>query len=141
VSSFLSSGFITSRPLVETSSGNKYVFLTIDHYSKWCETHHVKEHDEVTIARFLEKKIICQFGVAKYIFTNNGSEWMKDFDAMCQDYGIIHQFTTPAWPQCNGMVERLVQTIKDGLIVLSFTNIQRWDTQLPKILFGYHCGV
>ncbi len=129
-----------TRPLLETFSGNKYVLVAINHYSKWCETRHVKENDVVIIARFLEEEIICRFGVPKYIFTN-GSEWMKEFDALCQDYSIINQFTTPAWPQCNGMVEHLIQIIKHGLTILSSTNIQEWHTQLPKILFRYRCGV
>lgn len=37
------------------------------------------------------------------------------------------------------MLERLVHIIKHGLTILSFTNIQGWDIQLPK--FGYYCGV
>jgi hypothetical protein len=45
-------------PLLETSSGNKYVLIAIDHYSKWCEAHLVKEHDVVTLAWFLEDEII-----------------------------------------------------------------------------------
>jgi hypothetical protein len=88
----------TTRPLPKTSIGNKYVLVAIDHYSKWCETRLVKEHDATTFARFFLEKIICHFGVPKYIVSNNGSEWMKEFDVLCQDYGIIHQFTTPAWP-------------------------------------------
>jgi hypothetical protein len=62
---------------------------------------------------------------------------MKEFDVLCQDYGIVHQFITSAWPQCNGMVECLIQTIKHGLIVMSLINTQGWDDQLPKVLFGY----
>jgi hypothetical protein len=84
----------------------------------------VKEHDATTIARFLEEEIICRFGVPKYILIDNGNEWMKEFDALHQDYGIIHQFIAPAWPQYNGMVERLIQIIKHDVIVLSSANIQ-----------------
>ncbi len=73
----------TPRPLLETSSDNKYVFVVIDHYSKWCEACPMKELDVITIARFLEEKIICQFGVPKYVLIDNGSEWMKEFDALC----------------------------------------------------------
>ncbi len=62
-------------------------------------------------------------------------------DALCQDYGVIHQFIALAWPKCNGMVEQLIQTIKHGLTILSSTNIQGWDIQLPRVLFGYCCGV
>jgi hypothetical protein len=39
------------------------------------------------------------------------------------------------------MVERLIQTIKHGLTILSSTNMQAWDIQLPRVLFGYCCGV
>jgi hypothetical protein len=28
----------TTKPLLETKDGNKYVLITIKHYSKWCET-------------------------------------------------------------------------------------------------------
>ncbi len=58
----------------------------------------------------------------KYVFTDNGSEWMKEFDYLCQDYGIVHQFIVPTWPQCKGMVERLIHTIKHGLMVIFSTN-------------------
>jgi transposase-like protein len=85
------------RPLPITFSGNKYVLVAIDHYSNCCETCFVKEHDVVNVAKFLEEEIICQFGMPKYIFIDNGSEWMKEFDALCQDYSIIHQFTTMQW--------------------------------------------
>jgi hypothetical protein len=70
--------FDTIRPLPKMSIGIKYV-LVIDHYSKWCETHPVKECDATTTSKFLEEEIICQFGIPKYIFINNGSEWIKEF--------------------------------------------------------------
>jgi hypothetical protein len=53
----------TIGPLSKTSSGNKYVLVVIDHYSKWCETRLVKEHDVVIVVSFLEDEIICQFGM------------------------------------------------------------------------------
>jgi len=109
----------TIGPLLETTSGNKYVFVVIDHYFKWCEAWPVKEHDVYTAAKFLEDEVICRYGVPKYILIDNGSEWMKEFVEICQNYGITHQFTTLAWPQCNGMVERLIKTIKHGLTVMA----------------------
>jgi hypothetical protein len=84
--------------LPKISTSNKYVLVVVDHYFKWCEVHPVKEHDVAIATRFFEEEIICYFGVPKYIFIDNGSEWMKKFDALCQDCGIIHQFITPAWP-------------------------------------------
>jgi hypothetical protein len=73
----------TARPPPKMSNGNKYVLLVVDHYSKWCETCPIKEHDATTTTIFLEEKIICSFGVPKYVITNIGNEWMKEFDALC----------------------------------------------------------
>jgi hypothetical protein len=71
------------------------------------------------------------FGVPRFIFTNNGGEWMVEFDLMCKKYGITHQFTAPQWFQCNGMVVKMIKTLKNGLFVVSFTDLDNWDLQLP----------
>jgi hypothetical protein len=80
----------TARPLLETTNGNKYVLAAIDHYSKWCETQPVKEHDVCTVAKFLEDEVICKYGMPKYILIDNGSKWMKEFSEIDQNYGITH---------------------------------------------------
>jgi len=66
-----------------------------------------------------------------------------EFEVMCKDYGIQHQHTAPQWPQCNGMAERLIQTIKHNITVLAATSesVNCWDEHLAKILFGYRCGI
>ncbi len=68
------------RPLLETCNENKYILVAIDHYFKWCEAKVVVDHDVETIVRFLKDKIICKFGVPKYVFTNYGYEWATKFD-------------------------------------------------------------
>jgi hypothetical protein len=73
----------TVGPLPETTNGNTYVLVAIDHYFKWCETQPVKEHDVHIAAKFLEDEIIYRYGVPKYVLTNNGSEWMKEFVEIC----------------------------------------------------------
>jgi hypothetical protein len=41
------------------------------------------------------------------------------------------------------MVERIIKTIKHGTTVLAATpaNMDCWDEQLTKVLFGYQCGI
>jgi hypothetical protein len=73
----------TIGPLPETTNGNKYVFIAIHHYFKWCETRPVKKHDAYNAAKFLEDEVICRYGVAKYVLINNGNEWMKEFVEIC----------------------------------------------------------
>jgi hypothetical protein len=117
--------------------------VAIDHYSKWCEARAVADHGAKTAARFLEDEIICRYGVPKFVLTDNGGEWAAEFDVMCRNYAIQHQRTAPQWPQCNGMAERMIKTIKHGIIVLAATpaNMDCWDEQLAKVLFGYRCGI
>ncbi len=80
----------TTGPLPETKSGNKYILVAIDHYSKWCEAKAVANHGAKTAARFLENDLICRYGVPKFILIDNGGEWCAEFDAMCKDYAIQH---------------------------------------------------
>jgi transposase InsO family protein len=101
----------TARPLSETQSGNKYILVAIDHYSKWCKAEAIANHNAKTAAKFLEDDIICRYGVPKFVLTDNGGEWAIEFDVMCKDYGIDHQHIAPQWPQCNGMAKRLIKTI------------------------------
>jgi len=133
----------TAGSLPETKSGNKYILVAIDHYSKWCKAKAVADHGAKTAAKFLEDEIICRYGVPKFVLTDNGGEWAAEFDVMCRDYAIQHQHTAPQWPQCNGMAERMIKTIKHGITVLATipANMDCWDQQLAKVLFGYRCGI
>jgi hypothetical protein len=78
----------TSGPLPETKSGNKYILVAIDHYSKWCEAKAVADHGAKIAAKFLEDDLICRYGVPRFVLTNNGGEWGAEFDVMCKDYAI-----------------------------------------------------
>jgi hypothetical protein len=111
----------TARTLPETKTGNKYILIVVDHYSKWCEAKVVANHGAKTTTKILEDDVICRYEVPKFVLTNNGEEWGAEFDVMCKDYGIQHQHTAPQWPHCNGMAEHLIKTIKHGITVLSAT--------------------
>ncbi len=133
----------TAGPLPETKSGNKYILVAINHYSKWCEAKAVVDHGAKTTTRFLEDDVICRYGVPKFVLTDNGGEWAAEFDVMCKDYGIQRQRTTPQWPQCNGMAKHLIKTIKHGITILAAApeNVECWDEHLAKVMFGYRCGI
>jgi len=133
----------TAGPLPKTKAGNKYILVAIDHYSKWCEAKAVADHEAKIAARFLEDDLICRYGVPRYVLTDNGGEWGAEFETMCRNYAIHHQRTVPQWPQCNGMAERMIKTIKHGITVLATNsaNVSYWDEHLVKVLFGYWCGV
>jgi len=133
----------TAGPLPETKAGNKYILVAIDHYSKWCEAKAVADHGTKTTARFLEDDLICRYGVPKFVLIDNGGEWGVEIEVMCRDYAIQHQRTAPQWPQCNGMAERMIKTLKHGITILASNpaNVNCRDEHLAKVLFGYRCGM
>jgi hypothetical protein len=65
----------TTGSLPEIKSGNKYILVAIDHYSKWCEAKAVADHSAKTASRFLEDDIICRYGVPKFVLIDNGGKW------------------------------------------------------------------
>ncbi len=65
----------TAGPLLETKSGNKYILVVVDHYSKWCEAKAMADHGAKTAVKFLEDDVICRYGVPKFVLTDNGGEW------------------------------------------------------------------
>jgi hypothetical protein len=61
--------------LSKTRSGNKYILMAIEQYSKWCEARVVANHGAKTLAKFLEEDIICKYGVPKFVLTDSGGDW------------------------------------------------------------------
>ncbi len=84
-------------PLPETKPGNKYIMVSIDHYSKWCKEKVVADHGAKIVAKFVEDDVICKYGVPKFVLIDNGGEWATEFDVMCKDYGIHHQQIASQW--------------------------------------------
>jgi hypothetical protein len=133
----------TTSPLLETKVGNKYILVAMDHYSKWCEATALANHGAKTAARFLEDELICRYGVPRFVLTDNGGEWDAEFETMCRDYAIHYQRIVPQWLQCNGIVERMIKTLKHGITILAANpaNVSSWDEHLAKVWYGYQCGV
>ncbi len=78
----------TIGPLRKTNKGNKYILFAIDHYFKWCKTKAMSDHTIATTIRFLKKYIIYRYGVLNFILSDNGGEWIVEFDNLSKVYGI-----------------------------------------------------
>jgi len=49
-----------AAPLPKTTSGNKYILVVINRYSKWCEVKAVGDYGSKTTTKFLEDDVICR---------------------------------------------------------------------------------
>lgn len=60
-------------PFLVANRGRKFLFVTIDYFTKWVEVEAVKNISQENAINFKFKDIICRFGVPVQISINNGS--------------------------------------------------------------------
>ena len=64
------------------------------------------------MARFIEKSLICSYGVPHHIMTDNGVQFQAKIAELLQKYGIEHHKSSPYRPQANGTVEAANKNVK-----------------------------
>lgn len=92
-------------------------------------------------AKFLEKVIASLPFPIKSIQVDGGSEFMKDFEAKCEEWGIPLFVLPPKKPQWNGGVERGNRTFREDFYDSEFFipgNLQEVREQLEKAVQKYN---
>ena len=124
-------------PLLTTRSRKRYCLVIIEHFSKWCELAALPSKHSGKVAEIF-LGIMTRFGACAEVLTDNGSEFMGEFDALCQRLLLDHRTTSRYHPQSNGLTERLVRTIKEGVTRYGTEADRRtWDEWLPYLAMGY----
>ena len=91
----------------------------------------------ITSSKTIEKLriIFANHGVPRKVVTDNGPSFTsKEFQIFLSDNGIVHTLTTPYHPSSNGLAERAVQTVKNGIKRTPGATVQE---KLSKFLFTY----
>ena len=94
----------------------RYIVTAIDVISKFAFAYAYKTHSSRPAADFMQKLIKITPYPIKAIQTDNGSEFLKEFDHQARTNGIVHFFTYPRCPKQNGTIERFNRTIQDDFI-------------------------
>ena len=88
-----------------------------------------------TLSATIQRLLFAQFGLLDTIVTDNGSCFVSNkFQAYLTENGVRHLTSAPYHPASNGMAERAVQIVKNGL---------KRDTEgtvterLARVLFNY----
>jgi transposase InsO family protein len=102
------------RPFARAVSGYRYLYVTIDKFTKWLEATRVFSITKASAIAFL-KSIVCRFQVPNRIITDNGTQFKsRHFQEYCEDIGILFCFAFVAHPRSNGQVERANAEILRG---------------------------
>ena len=125
-------------PLPQSHSGNKYILVIADYFTKWTEAYGMPNQEAKTVAEILVKKFICRFGTPRQLHTDQG----RNFESLlmqevCQLLGIDKTRTSPYHPESDGLVERFNRTVEAMLSLYVSENHRDWDEYLPCLMMAY----
>ena len=102
-------------PFPVDESGNRYLLVAIDPFSKWVEAVPSPSLNSWRAADFLYSRIVTAWGKPQFVRTDNGSEFAGSFARLCKTLAIAHHRITVGNSKANGQVERTIRTLKDVL--------------------------
>ena len=113
--------------------GHMYLVIS-DAHSKWLDAHVMSS---ITATKTIEvlRTVFATQGLPRKIVTDNGPSFVsQEFRTFLETNGIKHVTSAPYHPSTNGLAERAVQTVKQGIQQTKGHTIQE---RLSRFLFDY----
>ena len=60
------------------SNGHKYIVVAIDYFSRWIEAKSFSSLKAKQVVKFIEKSLICIYGVPHHVVINNGVQFQAE---------------------------------------------------------------
>ena len=125
-------------PFPKAVGNKKYLLVCTNYFTKWVEIELLANIRDVDVKRFIWKNIITRFGVPYVLISDNGLQFdSKAFRKYCSDLGIKNRYSTPAYPQGNGLAEAINKVIVNGLKKRLDDVKGKWIEELPHVLWTY----
>ena len=126
--------------LKTSSGGYEYILMIVDHFTRFVQAYLTRNKSAKTAATYLYDDFINRFGLPALILHDQGKEFENDSFRHIQMFtGITNSRTTPYHPECNGIVERVNQTILSMMRTLEEAEKSRWKYSLNKLVHAYNC--
>ena len=125
-------------PLPRTAAGKEYIIVGVDYMTRWAEAAPTSRITAKDVAKFVFDNICCRFGTPLEIISDRGHGFRGDLvKELMIKLGVKHRHSTPYYPQCNGLVEKV-----NGMICKIITKhvgdkTQTWDRHLNAALWAY----
>ncbi|KAJ8375683.1 hypothetical protein SKAU_G00062630 [Synaphobranchus kaupii] len=129
-------------PFPVTDSGNRYILVAMDYFTKWPEAFAIPDQSAATTAERLVEEMFTRFGAATELHSDQGRNFESQLLAeVCKRLGVTKTRTTPLHPQSDGLVERFNRTLATQLAILASQHQRDWDRHLPLVLWAYRSAV
>ena len=111
----------------------KTLFIIVDSHLKWIEAFVVPSTSSTATIDKL-RQVFATHGLPEVVVSDNGTAFTsKEFKEFVQRNGIEHKTTALYHPSSNGLEERAVQTVKEGLRKMTGP----LETRIPRFLLKY----
>lgn len=108
--------------------------VLIDAHSKWMEAFITSPATASFVIEEL-RSTFARYGMPEMIVTDNGSCFKsKEFEQFLLSNGIKHVTSAPYHPASNGLAERAVQILKQGLKKVTVGTL---SSRVATVLFSY----
>jgi len=98
----------------EPKKGHAFL-VVVDSFSRYADAEWITPVSTAVTVKYL-RRIFRHLGVPETIVTDNGTQFTStEFASLCTEFDIVYLRSPPRMLQCNGLAERMVQTIKNGL--------------------------
>ena len=129
-------------PLPKTVSGNEYIMVISDYFTKWIECYALPDQQAYTVADTLVTKFFTRFGVPYFLHTDQGKNFESQlFQHVCDLLGIQKTRTFRYRPQSetwlNVSIEQFSKCwhhmlMKVGMIGTTICRTYAWLTGPPS---------
>jgi hypothetical protein len=92
--------------LPQTSRGNVYIMIMIEHFSKWVKLVVLLDKSSHSTSHTFLQQVLSRFGACAKCFINQGLKFRREFQDLLDHVFIDHRRTSRDHPQADGLVER-----------------------------------
>ena len=125
-------------PLPRGKGQVKFLLVDINYFTKRVEVEALSTIAEEKIQSFIQKNIICRFGIPWTIISDNGRQFdSQGFRDFCSSLRIKNQFSSPRHSQENGQTEVTNQTLLKIIKARLGDAKRAWPEELPNVLWAY----
>ena len=106
--------------------------------TRWAEAVPTSRITAKDVAKFVFNSICCRFSTPLEIISDRGPGFRGDLvKELMVKLGVKHKHSTPYYPQCNGLVEKVNGMICKIISKHVGDKTQHWDKHLNVALWSY----
>ena len=93
----------------------KHFVILVDYTTKYFDLSQIEDTQSKTVTEHT-KAMLSRYGIAKEIVSDGGPEYIgQEYVNFCKEWDIKHTYSSPEYPESNGLAERTIQTVKRTL--------------------------